>query len=648
MKNSLLIIALTVFILTSATAIADSNEKNISPIGSINFTDSVVNVLDHTSSSEEGNWIIMGNPHTGTRIKLPHPIKLTYTGPKHVEFGGTSGTLYKDENKSFTIDYPSANAYSTLPIYLPGEEATMSFYGESGLEGKVNIFLIKVTPETAFGVFNAFEAKDTGNLNRLFNSSVKESYKKYSAVLGKDGDLLNYSLGPLGPGQYNIVMIQENEDGSLTALSTTAFMVAEYKLLVSSPKSVVKKEDLKINVDLVNASDERNCTYGAVLISKQAYKAKIEVDTDGKRNGTSVIVNDMDIIDKFGINSSNYRSKLTQNELQKEIQTLIGEENGAIAIGERGQKILSLTTLDLSKGNYYLFVGAYYPGKGLVGLTQLKVAIVSKSSGGDNGSGGDDESGDNGSGGDDESGNNGSGSGGSSGSHGSSGCSISPESTKNIDSKELCQQSISKGNRIRFEFTKGATCVGYVGFTAKKTVGKITAIVEELKGKSALTSSEPVGEIYKYLNIRIGNSDFANLKNIENATVGFKVSKEWINENNINTDSLTLQHFSDKKWNSLPTTKINEDKEYIYFEAKPPSFSPFAITAQKNALMLEEKTGNSQLPHETVAENEKRTKAETAVASQENKNQVMLKITSLFLGFLLVLVIGIIVIRKKT
>lgn len=43
----------------------------------------------------------------------------------------------------------------------------------------------------------------------------------------------------------------------------------------------------------------------------------------------------------------------------------------------------------------------------------------------------------------------------------------------------------------------------------------------------------------------------------------------------------------------------------------------------------------------------KRANTETVAASQENKNQMMLKITSLFLGLLVVLVIGMIVIRKK-
>ena len=391
MKKSLLIIALTVFILTSATAIAGNNEKDVSPIGSINFTDRVVYVLDHTSDPAEGNWITMESTYEARRIQLPQPINLTYSGPKFKEYGGASGTLYKDENESYTITYPSSSFYLTHPVYLPGEKVNMSFHGDSSLKGTVEIYLFNITSDSAYGIFDSFKAGDIENLDSLFHSNIDGNYKKYSAVLGKNGDLLDYDFGPLDAGQYCIVMIQENEDDSLTALSATAFVVAEYELHVSAPASIVKGEDLDINMALESAPNENNCTYGAVLISEKAYKANIEIDSDGTRNGTSVIVNEVDLIDEFDINSSNYRSKLTRDELQTEIQTIIGEGKGSIAIGEKGQKTLSLTAFDLPPGSYYLLAGAYSPGKGLVGLTQLEVEIKSKGSsdddsGGDNGS----------------------------------------------------------------------------------------------------------------------------------------------------------------------------------------------------------------------------------------------------------------------
>jgi hypothetical protein len=77
LKNSLLIVALGMFILASTTAIATTNETNLSHIGSINFTDKVVNVLDHTSNPDEGNWITMESPYERGRIQLPSPMNLT-------------------------------------------------------------------------------------------------------------------------------------------------------------------------------------------------------------------------------------------------------------------------------------------------------------------------------------------------------------------------------------------------------------------------------------------------------------------------------------------------------------------------------------------------------------------------------------------
>ena len=615
LRKSLLIIILTIFILTSAPAMAGGGKTDVTPVGNLNFTDKVVYFLDHTSDPAEGNWIIMGCPHEGRRVQLPQPIKLTYNGPKHKDYGGASGTLNKEDGESCTITYPSTASYTTHPVYLPDEDVTMSFHGESGLEGKnVEIYLFKVTSDCAYELFDAFQAGNIGNLNTLFQDSVEGESKKYATKLGDCGDLSDYNLGRPGAGQYCIVMVQQNDDGSMTVLSSTAFVVAEYELCVSSPSSIVKGDNLDISI--TGVPDKTTCTYGAVLIKEQAYKANIEINSDGTKNGTSVIINDMDIIDEFDINSSNYRSKLTKSELQTEIQTLIGEGNGAIAIGEKGQEKLSLTAFDLPVGCYYLLVGAYSPEKGLAGLSQLEVEIKPKSTPNPNPNNGG--------------GHNGGGGGGS------------PEPAKNVKSKELCQQFVSNGNRIRFEFTKEATCVGYVEFTAKKTAGKITTTVEELKGLSSLTPSEPAGEIYNHINIWVGTGGFANSKNIENSIVGFRVSKKWITENHINMDAIALQHFSEGQWKSLNTEKVGADDKYIYLEAETPGFSPFAITASKNILEIEEKTGENE-GQSTLGAGQQ-DNSETGMDSETSiKGNFGLKIASFFIGFLVIILTGVII-----
>ncbi len=182
----------------------------------------------------------------------------------------------------------------------------------------------------------------------------------------------------------------------------------------------------------------------------------------------------------------------------------------------------------------------------------------------------------------------------------------SPEDKKNVQFRELDQQFVVNGVRIKFEFIQKATSVGYVEFDAKKSVGKTTTIIEELKGRSTLTPTEPEGEVYRYLNIWIGSGGFANPDNIGNAVAGFRVSKTWISENGVIVDSITLQYF-DEDWNSLQTVKVSEDDEYIYFEAETPGFSPFAITANSEKIVIEaESEEEEELQAPTGTEHRKR------------------------------------------
>ena len=221
----------------------------------------------------------------------------------------------------------------------------------------------------------------------------------------------------------------------------------------------------------------------------------------------------------------------------------------------------------------------------------------------------------------------------------------SPESSKNIKSKETSEQFISNGKIIRFDFPKKATPVVYIEFKAKKSVGKTKTIVEELNAKSSLTPNEPTGEIYKHINIWVGNNGFANANNIENATVSFKVSKDWINGNHIKVDSVVLQHFADKRWESLPTKKVNEDTGYVYFEAKTPSFSPFAISGEK--LVTEASGETGRVPSEVTPEEKTESNTSNGTASQENNGSGNSKVASFSIGLVVVLLIGAAIIMKN-
>jgi len=66
------------------------------------------------------------------------------------------------------------------------------------------------------------------------------------------------------------------------------------------------------------------------------------------------------------------------------------------------------------------------------------------------------------------------------------------------------QKYIAAGNHIKFEFTKGATCIDCVEFDAMRTLGKTTTTIEQLKERSVLAPTAPPE---KSLNTSISGSE---------------------------------------------------------------------------------------------------------------------------------------------
>ncbi len=187
---------------------------------------------------------------------------------------------------------------------------------------------------------------------------------------------------------------------------------------------------------------------------------------------------------------------------------------------------------------------------------------------------------------------------------------VSSEPASNIEIKELSpQQFIANGKCIKFDFPRNTTIVCYVGFEAKKSLGKIITVVEMLKNKSGLTPKIPEGKVYRYMNIWVGKGGIATSENIGNSLVGFRVNKEWIKEYGIEANSITLFHFIDKQWILLPTNKTGEDEKYLYFEAETQGFGSFAVTGGKRLIEYQESDLEEKEIHSSVpAKNESKEK----------------------------------------
>jgi PGF-pre-PGF domain-containing protein len=171
--------------------------------------------------------------------------------------------------------------------------------------------------------------------------------------------------------------------------------------------------------------------------------------------------------------------------------------------------------------------------------------------------------------------------GGSSGGGGGSGG--SGEAFENILISETEREYVNKGSVVSYNFDFEGNTVQYINFTGLINAGKIAAKVEILNNTSTLVDCVPTDIVYKNLNIWVGNLDWATPRNIANPIINFRVDKSWVIENKIDKSTILLNRYSDGIWNPLETYMIGEDAEYLFFEAKVPGFSPFAVTG-KNAV----------------------------------------------------------------
>jgi PGF-pre-PGF domain-containing protein len=151
----------------------------------------------------------------------------------------------------------------------------------------------------------------------------------------------------------------------------------------------------------------------------------------------------------------------------------------------------------------------------------------------------------------------------------------------NILAKEVAYADVICGENTTFNFTKNLTCVESLTFITNKTLGNTSATVEELKNKDASIPDSPVGEIYKFFNVLIGNGDIGCIRN---ASINFSVNNSWIQENNINQSSIVLNEYNNtsKEWEQLPVNLTGNDCQKLHFVGNVSNYSSFAITGNES------------------------------------------------------------------
>lgn len=151
----------------------------------------------------------------------------------------------------------------------------------------------------------------------------------------------------------------------------------------------------------------------------------------------------------------------------------------------------------------------------------------------------------------------------------------------NILAKEVAYADVICGENTTFNFTKNLTCVESLTFITNKTLGNTSATVEELKNKDASIPDSPMGDIYKFFNVLIGNGDIGCIRN---ASINFSVNNSWIQDNNINQSSIVLNEYNNtsKEWEQLPVNLTGNDCQKLHFVGNVSNYSSFAITGNES------------------------------------------------------------------
>ena len=165
--------------------------------------------------------------------------------------------------------------------------------------------------------------------------------------------------------------------------------------------------------------------------------------------------------------------------------------------------------------------------------------------------------------------------GGGGGGGGSSG-----EDFNNIAETQTQRNSIFKNDNVSYAFEQTLNPILYVNFTSKISAGTIASKIEVLRNTSSMVNTPAPGVIYKNINIWLGNYGWANDRSITNTNIIFAVTREWITTYNIQEDSITLYRYNNDSWELLPTSMLNTNEQYLYYQSSTPGFSPFAISGE--------------------------------------------------------------------
>jgi len=138
--------------------------------------------------------------------------------------------------------------------------------------------------------------------------------------------------------------------------------------------------------------------------------------------------------------------------------------------------------------------------------------------------------------------------------------------------------------------------------------------------------------VYKFIEITKGTTLEDEL--LGDIIITFKVLKSWLEDNEISSNEISLFRYNNDEWTELEITFVEDDGEYLVYEAETPGFSYFAIAqgterteeeiVTEEAAESEEELGEEVTEEETVAEEVAELGEEEVSEGKEGKSLIWL------------------------
>ena len=123
----------------------------------------------------------------------------------------------------------------------------------------------------------------------------------------------------------------------------------------------------------------------------------------------------------------------------------------------------------------------------------------------------------------------------------------------------------------------GQEKISVLGIKTKSlnVVLKVEELNERPKDASRISK-----RVYRYFKI-----EKINQEDIEETVINFTVELKWLNENGIKHDDIVLTRHTTQGWQDLITENVSKDDKFVYYVAKTPGFSYFAISVKEGVVV---------------------------------------------------------------